>query len=127
MSMRDYSVDIWGIVLNGVLDNEKLMGLAESDVISYTGAFTGDAMEVNDNASPMWSKSESFSDDTIYYIELPKWPMMFKAAYKDMDELVTDMKKRYDEAVRESCGELPEMTRKLIRGNLRYVCGTYYG
>lgn len=140
MSMRNYSVSGYGIILNGLLDTDALDELAESEIVSTQFEFTGDANSLNDDGSENWSDETSFDSEGLYFIEVPKYPRFFKAAYKNMDALVADLKKRYD-AVRkasiawekENCDApdgshvLPKLTAKQIRKHLRAFTGTYYG
>ena len=122
MSMRDYSFVDYGIVLNDIVDYETLCELAEDDKIEHQFSFTGEAFEVRDDGYTDWGNCETYSDDTVYYVSLPRYPNLFKAAYRDMNELVLSAASRY----RKIKG-LPKLTNEQIRGNLRLIQGTYYG
>ena len=122
MSMRDYAFSEYGIVLNDLIDDDTLQELAENDVISSQFSFTGESFEVNDDGSTDWGNSETYDDNTVYYVELPKYPHLFKAAYRNMSELVKSMSVRY----RKIKG-LPKLTNRQIRDKLRLIQGTYYG
>ena len=128
MSMRDYSFVTHGIVLNGLLDADVLEELSEDGVVESQFSFTGDAFPLNDDGDPLWSKFESFTDEAIYYVELPKSPHFFEAAYRDMDALVADMLARYRKVRRsDESRRLPVLTAKKVRKLLREIDGTYFG
>jgi len=128
MSMRDYSFSTHGIVLNGLLDADVLGELAEDGVVESQFSFTGDAFPLDDDGNEKWGEGESFADEAVYYVALPKSPRFFKAAYRDMDALVTDMLARYRK-VRRGDGKrrLPVLTAKKVRKLLRAIDGTYFG
>jgi len=122
MSMRDYAFSEYGIVLNDLIGDDTLQELAENDVISSQFSFTGESFEVNDDGSTDWGNSETYNDGTVYYVELPKYPHLFKAAYRNMNALVKSIAARY----RKIKG-LPKLTNRQIREKLRLIQGTYYG
>lgn len=128
MSMRDYAVSGYGIVLNDIdgVDVDYLQELADDDIVSTQYSFTGEAFVLKDDGCEDWGKSESYDDDTIYFIELPKYPRLFSAAYPDMDACVRSMYNRYN-SVRKTADKLPKLSRKDIREKLRSFSGTYYG
>lgn len=128
MSMRNYSFSTSGIVLNGLLDADILDELAEDEFVDTQFSFTGEAFPLDDDGSPLWSEGESFADESIYYVELPKSPHLFKASYRDMDALVADMLKRYRTVCRrDDESRLPMLTANQVRKRLRVIEGTYYG
>ena len=128
MSMRDYSFSAYGIVLNNVVDADVLEELVEDDVVESQFAFTGDAFPLNDDGNEKWGEGESFADETIYYVKLPKSPRFFEVAYRDMDALVADMLACYRKVRRgDKSRRLPVLTAKKVRELLRSIDGTYYG
>ena len=128
MSMRYYSFSAHGIVLNNVVDADVLEELAEEDVVESQFSFTGDAFPLNDDGGEEWGEGESFADEAVYYVALPKSPRFFKAAYRDMDALVADMLARYRKVRRgDKSRRLPVLTAKKVRKLLRSIDGTYYG
>lgn len=127
MSMRNYSFSNYGIVLNGLVDEEVLEELAEDEIVE-TLSFTGDAFPLDDGGCPEWNEAEMFNDEAIYYISLQRSPSFFKATYRDMEELVADMLARYRKVRRsDESRRLPVLTAKKVRKLLRMVDGTYYG
>lgn len=128
MSMRYYSFSAYGIVLNGLVDDDTLQELAEDEIAEAQFSFTGDAFPLDDDGDPVWGKGTSFCDKSLYYVSLPKSPRFFEAAYESMDALVADMLARYrkvrsgDESRR-----LPVLTAKKVRKLLMAIDGTYYG
>lgn len=126
MSMGIYATYIYGLVLNDIVDNDLLDELAENDVVEYQSSFTGEAFPLRNNGCEAWDFGERYCDDTVYYISISRYPQFFRAAYKDMDELVSDLTRQYRRA-RQQDGRLPDLTVEQIRDNLRSVTGTYCG
>ena len=122
MSMQDYGFSAYGVVLNDIVDGDLLEDLAESDAISSQFSFTGEAFKMRGNGHPDWGDALEFDDNTVYYVELPRYPEFFKAAYPNMKALMADMAR----AVRKVKG-LPTLTPRQIRENFRKIEGTYYG
>ena len=128
MSMRNYSFSDYGIVLNGLVGVDVLEELAEDETVDTQFSFTGDAFPLDDEGNPVWNKADTFCDESLYYVPLQRSPGFFKAAYKNMDELVADMLARYRNARRsDEKRRLPVLTAKKVRKLLRKVDGTYYG
>ena len=135
MGMRDYAVDDWGLVFDEdtikiVAENalEYFDELEEDDALDYElynagiceyiSEFTGEAILVNENGNVDFNDSIDYSCDTICYVPVTKWPTIFKGAYKDMDDLIADMKERVGEYLPEDYD---------YRSNVRKITGTYYG
>ena len=128
MSMRNYSFSDYGIVLNGLVDGGTQEDLAECGIVETQFSFTGDAFPLYDNGNPKYGEADTFNDEAIYYIALQRSPNFFKAAYRDMEELVADMLARYRNMRRkDESHRLPVLTAKKVRRLLRMVDGTYYG
>ncbi len=113
MSMRYYPVCGYGILLDydtariiyhHIPDNEKyedldelLEDLWDSGVCEYISDFEGEAIKVDADGTLDWDNTEYFySDDSIYFISL-KGPQLFKAPYKNMDDLVNSLKEEVGE------------------------------
>lgn len=135
MSMRDYGIDDYGIVLNGLgdgkgkhpdFDESWLEEMSENETISFQSNCTAEAAPLSDQGYPDWSHVDYFNCETIYYIALKKCPMLFKQAYKDMKELLDELVSSY-KAARKEDDRLPKLTRAEIRKRLRYISGSYNG
>ena len=135
MSMRDYGVDDYGVVLNGLgaengkhpeFDEEWLEEMVDSDLINIQGDFTGELIPVYDTGRPDWNQSEYLDCESVYYIALKRNPELFEQAYKDMNELMDEVVESYRTARRED-DRLPSLTRDELRGMLRYITGSYNG
>lgn len=138
MSMRDYAVDDYGLVLNTNhlhLISAKLLddysekewendryGLVEAVVdklgIQSIGNFSGEAFTINDNGEPDWSNTEVYSEDPIYYVNTSAYPNLFKQAYKNINEIIDEFKKKIGE-------HLPLDFD--YRNCIRHIVGTYFG
>lgn len=129
--MRNYAVHCSGLLLNNLkvdgksLDTEVLQEMADNGIVSQQ-SLTGETFPWSKTGRIMWSDGEYYDDQTVYYIDLPKYPSFFKQAYENMRELVNDLKRAYDEA-RAKDDRLPKLTLKQVQENIREIEGTYYG
>lgn len=105
---EDYAEDPWGF-------NEELY---DNGIIQYIGNFTGEAIEVNDLGENLWGDSEYYGDDAIYYVPTSKISTLFRAAYRDMDDLIKEFKSKVGEYLPEDFDY-----RKYVRN----ISGTYFG
>jgi len=138
MSMRDYAVDDYGVVLNSNIlhvlsvqlyddctdeswDKDKyefIEGVVDTLGLEYIGEFTGEALKINDDGSDYWDDADYYNSDSIYYFSVSNYPTLFKAAYKDMNELINEFKERLGKY-------LPENFQ--YRHFTRHIVGTYFG
>ena len=136
MSMRDYAVHDYGLlmtkemlkavaskVIDGYSDEEYDNNemdfnyeLYELGIIETISEFTGEAMQINIDGSDNWSNSEYFNSECIYYIPTSKYPSIFAAAYKNMDEIANEFKEKLGEY-------LPDD----FDYKLYHIVGTYFG
>jgi hypothetical protein len=124
--MRDYAFSDVGILLNGLVPDDVLDELSEDETCEAQFSFTGEAFPLHTDGREDWGHGDSFSDATVYYLASRRHSTLFKAAYKNMTELVTAMLAQY-EAARRSDSRLPELTPRQVRKRLRAIQGTYYG
>lgn len=122
MSMQHYAFSTYGILLNGLVDDEILDELAENEDISHQFSFTGEAFSVKDSGVEDWGDSKYFNDESIYYLELPKHPGLFEAPYTGMKQLIAAMTRMYRKVP-----DLPKLTPSKIRERFKSIQGTYYG
>lgn len=135
MSMREWAVDDYGLLLTKetikiialkVLDDleerdedEYGDALYEDGFCEYIGEFTGEAIYIEDDGKEDWRRSgESYNGDRIYYVNVSKYPSLFKAAYENMDELITEFKSKVGDYLPEDFD---------YRANIRHIVGTYWG
>lgn len=135
MSMRDYPVDDYGLLLtkdmmrsivSKVIDdfeeiNEDEYGdaLYEEGICEYIGDFTGEAGILFDDGTNDWIKTgEVYDGDIIYYIPISSYPTLFKAAYNNMDDLIKEFKSKVGDY-------LPKDFN--YREQIRHIVGTYFG
>ena len=126
MSMRDYAFQAYGILLNGLVDDDLLEELAENETVESRSSFTGEAFAMRDDGTEDWGDSVCFKYTTVFYLDVPRYPKFFKAAYKDMDDLLHATAKVYW-SVRREDGRLPKLGMLDIRKRIRSITGTYYG
>ena len=138
MSMRDYAVDDYGLLLNEealkaivskVCDDYTEEAYAEDawsfhdelydkGIVEYISSFTGESIVINDLGESMWGYGESYGDDVIYFVPTRKISTLFRAAYRDMNDMIAEF--------RDKLGEyLPADFD--YRKYIRHISGTYYG
>lgn len=86
--------------------------------IESISEFSGEAFTINDNGESDWSNADIYSGDAIYYVGTSAYPNLFKQAYKDINELIDEFKKKIGK-------HLPEDFD--YRGSVRHIVGTYFG
>ncbi len=135
MSMRDYAVDDYGLLLteetmkiiaSKVCDDFEDMeedeygdALYEEGICEYIGDFTGEASLLLDDGSNDWIRNgEMYDGDRIYYIQVSSYPTIFKAAYENMNALIAEFKEKVGEYLPEDFD---------YRANIRHIVGTYFG
>ena len=135
MSMRDYAVDDYGLLLTeetmkiiaskvcdyfeDMEEDEYGDALYEKGICEYIGDFTGEAGILLDNGLNDWiSNGEMYYGDQIYYIQVSSYPTIFKAAYENMDALIAEFKVKVGEYLPNDFD---------YRANIRHIVGTYYG
>ena len=138
MSMRDYAVNDYGLLMTiemmQIIASKVCDGYTEEDykddpwafneeiydkgIVEYIGSFTGESTEVRDNGQDNWDVSEYYNDDVIWYAPTKNIPTLFKAAYKDMDEMIEEFRKRLGEYFPADFD---------YRKYIRHISGTYFG
>ncbi len=135
MSMRDYGVDDYGLLLDDdtmkiiaskVCDDFEDMeedeygdALYDAGLCEYIGDFTGETIYITDEGVNDWRNSgEDYNGDRIYYVNTSSYPTLFHGAYENMDELIAEFKSKLGEY-------LPEDFN--YRANIRHIVGTYFG
>lgn len=134
MSMRDYAVNDYGLLLDeeamkmivSKLDIEPLDEdtdiayiLYDEGICEYIGEFSGEAQAINDDGYVDWGgEQEYFCGDSIVYVPFAKYPTLFKRAYNDMEEIVDEFKSKIGEYLPKDFD---------YRSRICHICGTYYG
>ena len=133
MSMRYYAYEDYGLILHDetikilcekVFANEPSeeeddgFSLYDAEICQMASSFTGEAYPIRDNGGDDWDRSETYYDDSVFYIPVEKYPTLFKTAYKDMDEMVAEFKDKIGEYLPEDFD---------YRSNIRHIVGTTWG
>lgn len=135
MSMRDYAVDDYGLLLteetmkiiaaivcddfDDMEEDEYGDTLYYKGICEYIGDFTGEAVLINDDGMNDWIKTgEMYDGDRIYYINTSSYPTLFKVAYENMEVLIEEFKSKVGEYLPDGFD---------YRANIRHIIGTYYG
>lgn len=138
MSMRDYAVNDYGLLMTvemmQMIASKVCKDYTDEDykddpwsfneeicdkgIAEYISSFTGESTEINDDGSFNWGIGEYYDDDVIWYAPTKNISTLFKAAYKDMNEMIEEFKKRLGEYLPADFDY-----RKYIRN----ISGTYYG
>jgi hypothetical protein len=138
MSIRDYAVEDYGIVLKkddlkkicmNLFEDctdetweEDYRGFVESlkdEMVDlcYCGNFTGEAFAIDRDGRDDYSNSIAFSDDSLYYVPIQKYPTLFEAAYKCFEDIVADFTETMSSYVPSDF----DFT------SVRHIVGTYFG
>lgn len=136
MSMKEYAVYDYGLVLDeeaikviaskifdDFTEDEDANGLGyelyDKEICEYISEFTGEAQELTDSGAGTWcGDTKEYSSDILFYIPLSKYPTLFKKAYNNMDEIISELKEQLGEYLPEDFD---------YRSRIRHICGTYYG
>lgn len=138
MSMRDYAVDDYGLLMTREMmkmvaskvcddyteddyeDDEFVFNevLYDEGIVEYIGSFTGEAIAINDKGENVWGDSESYDDDFIYYVPTNAASTLFNAAYGSIDEMIEEFKEKLGEYLSEDFD---------YKKYIRHISGTYYG
>lgn len=138
MSMRDYAVDDYGLLMTKemmkMVASKVCVDYTEEDydedeyafneelydmgIVEYISEFSGEAIAINDNGENAWCDSEYYGCEMIWYVPAKKISTLFKAAYKDMDEMVDEFRCRLGEYLSEDFE---------YRKYIRHISGTYFG
>lgn len=138
MSMRYYAVNDYGLVMTREMlkticskyyreyteekynDDEYSFNdaLYEEGVIEYISGFTGEAMVIDDNGNDDYNSSESYNDDTIYYVQTQNYGTFFKAAYANMEELESEFRNKFNKYFPDDFD---------YRKHICHIVGTYFG
>ena len=138
MSMRDYAVNDYGLVMTREMlkticskyyreyteekynDDEYSFNdaLYEEGVVEYISGFTGEAMVIDDNGNDDYNSSEAYNDDTSYYVPTQKYGTQFKAAYANMEELESEFRNKFNKYFPDDFD---------YRKHICHIVGTYFG
>lgn len=138
MSMRDYAVNDYGLLMtremmkmvaSKVCANYTDKDYAEDEwsfneelydkgIVEYIGSFTGESVAIDDNGVQVWSYSEHYNNDVIYYCPMQRISTLFKAAYEDIDEMIAEFQQRIGQYLPDDFD---------YREYIRNILGTYYG
>lgn len=138
MSMRYYAVNDYGLVMTREMlkticskyyreyteekynDDEYSFNdaLYEEGIIEYISGFTGEAMVIDDNGNDDYNSSESYNDDTIYYVQTQNYGTLFKAAYANMEELESEFRNKFNKYFPDDFD---------YRKHIYHIVGTYFG
>ena len=138
MSMRDYAVNDYGLVMTRDMlkticlmycgdysktryDNDEYSfndELYEAGIVEYISGFTGEAMVIDDNGNDDYNSSEVYNDDTIYYVPTKNYGTLFKAAYANMEELESEFRNKFNKCLPDDFD---------YRKHICHIVGTYFG
>ena len=138
MSMRDYAVDDYGLLLTSetlkvmaskVCDDYTEEAYAEDEwsfheelydkgIVEYISSFSGESVVINDLGESMWCEGESYGDDVIYFVPTLKISTLFRAAYRNMEDMINEFKNRVGEYLPADFD---------YRKYIRHISGTYFG
>ena len=140
MSMRYNAVDEYGLVIDEETAKYIVKKLSEEDkelfndcdsyqnvqftlydygICDCISEFTGEANTLRDDGLISWNADEViyYRSDPICFVQL-RFPTLFKQAYKDMDEIVDELKYKVGKYLPEDFD---------YRNKICNICGVYYG
>lgn len=138
MSMRDYAVNDYGLLMTiemmQMIASKVCDDYTDADykddpwsfnqeiydkgIVEYINSFTGESIEINDDGTNNWGICEYYNDDVIWYTPTKNISTLFKAAYNNMGEMIAELRKRLGEYLPDDFNY-----RKYIRN----ISGTYFG
>lgn len=137
MSMRDFAVDDYGLVLDketikviaskvfeDFVDDDEEFGdwayeLYDKGICEYISEFTGEAQELDCDGIFLWGVDcKYYRAEGIAYVSLSRYPTLFKKAYNNMEEIVDECKSKLGKYLPEDFD---------YRSRICHICGTYYG
>lgn len=133
MSMRDYAVSDFGLLLDEetikvigfkVLEDytdedDMAYGLYDKGICEYISDFTGEAMRISDNGGIIWSSDcEDFSHEVIAYVPASNFPTLFERAYENIYDLIDEFKGKLGKYLPDGFD---------YRDKIRHISGTYFG
>ena len=140
MSMRAYGMSVYGLYLTEADIREIASKICADysdeayeknkwdfiETVTYDygyaeecSNFSGEAFALLDDGRDDYGNSVTLPyDETIYYLEFSKYPMLFGTAYNSIHEIVVEM--------RDKLGSLLPSDFD-YRSNLRHIVGTYFG
>lgn len=133
MSMRDYAVSDYGLLLDEetikIIASKVLADYTDEDdmayelydkgICEYISEFTGESIPISKDGQIVWcADSEDYRNEVIAYIPISNFPTLFKKAYENIDEIIDEFKGKVGEY-------LPDEFD--YRSKIRYISGTYFG
>ena len=135
MSMKNYGFYDYGMILDeetikiiaakafDSIEYDDICDLGyklfDEGICDYMSEFTGDAQEISDNgAGDSWGNTEEYDSDILFYVPLSNYPTLFKKAYNDMDEIISELKEKLGEYLPDDFD---------YRSRIYHISGTYYG
>ena len=132
MSMRDYAVYDYDLMLDeetmkyvarkvcSDYSNDMDLGyeLYDQGICEYITEFTGEALPIDERGFSEYGDGEVYSNDRIAFVQVRRWPTLFRQAYQDMDDLIEDFKNKVVQYLPEDFD---------YRNHIRCIIGTYFG
>lgn len=138
MSMRDYAVNDYGLIMTRDMlkticskycpdyteeeydhDEDGFNNdLYEAGIVEYISGFTGESIEISSDGRDIYGSGETYNDDTIYYMPVKKYSTLFKPAYYNMGEVVSEFKWHLHDYLTVDFD---------YKKYIRHIVGTYYG
>lgn len=136
MSMRNYAVDEYGLLIDDaairyVARNLKKNNVEEPDWDDiaaaeeeldcyYTSEFYGEAFAIRDDGRDDYDSDTRllFDGDVLYLIPLRRYPTLFSTAYNNMQEVIAEVRQGVERLLPQDFD---------YRNHLRHVIGSYVG
>ena len=135
MSMRDYAVSDYGLLLDEetvkVIASKLFDDFSEDEkedwayllydhgICDYISEFTGESIPISKDGQVVWgADGEDYRNETIAYVPASNFPTLFKKAYENIDGLIDEFKAKVGEYLPDGFD---------YRSKIRHISGTYFG
>lgn len=131
MSMQNYALDEYAMLLDkdlvveilknmdiGYDDEDPVYSLYKEGLCEYQSEFTGEVFGITDSGATDWKNEKFYRSDTVVYFPLRSYCTLFKAAYRNMDEIINELEDAFGEYLPEDFD---------YRSRICRITGTYYG
>lgn len=135
MSMRDYAVSDYGLLLDEetikIIASKLFDDFSEDEkedwgyllyyrgICEYISEFTGESLPIRDDGHVSWGDDgENYRCETIVFVPIINYPTLFKKAYENIEEIIDELKRNIGKYLPEGFD---------YRGKIRHISGTYFG
>lgn len=109
----DFEEDTWDDYKYDYIDE-----VIEKLGLERCGSFSGSVFSIDSYGNETFECSDIYQDDTIYFMELNRYPALLKKAYDSIEQIEEECKHRIGAYLPDSFD---------YKGNLMHIVGGYWG